>query len=231
MHKIGKLSFVGAFTLIALGAPALPATASTVLGVDFNTTPSGQTLVNAGYSTEWLGYYFTVTAPLTVYALGTFDAGAAGNISVPAVIDLIEQFAPYTTVATATVGGVSGGTQVGSWLFNTVAGAPVTLTAGAYLVAAYLTTPDYVTVPLGNVSGGLVYNADISSNTTGAYGSTCCNGAGSYFLGANFDTAALLTPLPATIPLIAGGLGLVGMLTRRRKRKVTSFDGPCRELR
>jgi hypothetical protein len=37
---------------------------------------------------------------------------------------------------------------------------------------------------------------------------------------------ALLTPLPATLPLFAGGLGLVGFLTGRRKRSAQAIAAP-----
>jgi len=47
--------------------------------------------------------------------------------------------------------------------------------------------------------------------TTGTY----CAGPGRDFLSGE----ATLTPLPATLPLFAGGLGIVGYLTGRRKRK------------
>ncbi len=33
------------------------------------------------------------------------------------------------------------------------------------------------------------------------------------------------TPLPATLPLFAGGLGVLGLITRRRKRKVAAVAG------
>jgi hypothetical protein len=35
-----------------------------------------------------------------------------------------------------------------------------------------------------------------------------------------FQSPAATTPLPAALPLFAGGLGVIGLLARRRKRKV-----------
>jgi hypothetical protein len=76
-------------------------------------------------------------------------------------------------------------------------------------------TPDIVigingfptTPPLG-VAGAVWYSADADGNTLTASG------------GATITPAA--TPLPATLPLFAGGLGFVGYLTRRRKQAVAA---------
>ncbi len=57
-------------------------------------------------------------------------------------------------------------------------------------------------------------------------GSDCSYDEGVYFytggyvnLSNSFSASASTTPLPATLPLFAGGLGFVGYLTGRKKRK------------
>jgi hypothetical protein len=49
------------------------------------------------------------------------------------------------------------------------------------------------------------------------------NGAISPPLDIQFGTAAVVTPLPAALPMFAGGLGLVGLLSRRKKRNSASL--------
>jgi hypothetical protein len=52
-----------------------------------------------------------------------------------------------------------------------------------------------------------------------ASGSSTCSNDPSFQTGAVGATLAAATPLPATLPLFAGGLGFVGYLTRRRRKK------------
>jgi hypothetical protein len=42
----------------------------------------------------------------------------------------------------------------------------------------------------------------------------------------SIDFGLSQTPLPAALPLFAGGLGLLGMFSRRRKQKVSAFAAP-----
>jgi hypothetical protein len=49
------------------------------------------------------------------------------------------------------------------------------------------------------------------------YGLTLCTPQNNADAGLNGSFSA--TPLPATLPLFAGGLGFVGYLTRRRKQR------------
>jgi hypothetical protein len=66
------------------------------------------------------------------------------------------------------------------------------------------------------LTGGLdIYaGADVTCVATGA----SCSNDPSFQTGAVGATLAAATPLPATLPLFAGGLGFVGYLTRRRKQ-------------
>jgi hypothetical protein len=45
----------------------------------------------------------------------------------------------------------------------------------------------------------------------------------SYWYLDNFTVEATATPLPAALPLFAGGLGVIGLLARRRKRKAAAL--------
>ncbi len=223
MRKLCKLCSIGAYVVMGISAFTLPA-AATTLGLDFLTAPSSQQLQNASAAGETaagdiLGFEFTLGSAITVYALGTFDGGVASNIPVAATVDLV-QTGTSTILASASVGGSSGGTQITSWLFNPVT--PVTLSAGVtYTVYAALAPTDVVTDPLGEVSSSVfTINPAIATSPpiTGVY-STSLYEADTAFLGANFDTSALATPLPAALPLFATGLGAMGLLGWRRKRK------------
>jgi hypothetical protein len=72
-----------------------------------------------------------------------------------------------------------------------------------------------------NLAGSSSFAA---SGSESEYFFLCGGGLGGDFCGARTITAGTLdtglsaTPLPATLPLFAGGLGFVGYLTRRRKQ-------------
>ena len=63
---------------------------------------------------------------------------------------------------------------------------------------------------VGFASPGDQFNGNIDAFTIGV------NGSNTTF---NFDPAVATTPLPAALPLFAGGLGVIGFLAGRRKRK------------
>lgn len=63
--------------------------------------------------------------------------------------------------------------------------------------------------PNGIIEIGTPGNADIDVNVTG-----------NVLLG---STAVTATPLPAALPLFAGGLGMIGLFSRRRKQKKAAF--------
>jgi hypothetical protein len=133
--------------------------------------------------------------------------------------------------------------SIEAWGFNStdealVSGSPgVTFNSlgGALsnISGASSTTGNTATNIDGNSTGGLI-NA-ISGNTetypgTGGYpnpceGSTTCTTDNPIlrFNGTDADAAGSLevTPLPGALPLFAGGLGMVGFLAGRRKRKAS----------
>jgi len=65
------------------------------------------------------------------------------------------------------------------------------------------------------VNGATVYLSADNGSGSG-------EGTGGYYAA---EGAATATPLPATLPLFAGGLGFVGLLTRRRKQKANGSAG------
>ena len=91
---------------------------------------------------------------------------------------------------------------------------PQMLSAGDYWIA----------VVYGNINTSVFSTSSVTTQAGISLlgGATCsqsnaCSGTTGETFGPNFeDTPA--TPLPATLPLFAGGLGMVGFLTRRKKR-------------
>jgi hypothetical protein len=99
---------------------------------------------------------------------------------------------------------------------------------------------DFRALFTGNVNGDVNVTGDVGTTSVGSTSTTVSNGAQELLVTSttpltslvltsvagfsqlkNFDLSGLTatTPLPATLPLFAGGLGLVGYLTRRRKRR------------
>lgn len=71
---------------------------------------------------------------------------------------------------------------------------------------------------LGNPSSGTV-NAAVEITGLNSFTSLTFSDTTGNSPAFEFDLGATATPLPATLPLFAGGLGLVGYLTGRKKRK------------
>ena len=57
----------------------------------------------------------------------------------------------------------------------------------------------------------------------GAVRGTVTEGEVVVFKGVSFAPDVSTTPLPASLPLFAGGLGLIGWLARRRNRKAAAL--------
>jgi hypothetical protein len=103
----------------------------------------------------------------------------------------------------------------------------VAVTAGgiyvAYISVAGLNSPDLATMP--NVTGSVpgidyfVYNDSSSLSAPWDYGLDL----NSAVFVANFNSATIsATPLPAALPLFAGGMGVLGWFGARRQRKAAA---------
>ena len=116
--------------------------------------------------------------------------------------------------------GVSGPSSFGSGL-NAFASSGTGPTTGV------LGLTDFLDVPSAYVSGTALADSSTYDNATLASlgltpGTYTYSWGPSEGTGDSFVINIGTTPLPAALPLFAGGLGLVGLLVRGRKRKVKS---------
>jgi len=116
----------------------------------------------------------------------------------------------------------TGPTNFGSGFFTTASSSSGPQVAFGFAVASD------VVVPSGYVSGTLLApsTATFDNSTLALLGITV--GTYEWTWGASADQSFTIdvvatTPLPATLPLFAGGLGFVGYLTRRKKRNASAL--------
>jgi hypothetical protein len=224
MRYLGKRVAVGAFALMGIGAATLPAAAAT-LALDFSGTPVSQN-DNATIATGYAYNLVTVTTSLSVTGLGEFDNDSTsaisqngdtvyiGSGSVPSSSNsfLADSLAHVTITTTDS-------TQLGAhldWAFASIT--PLALAAGDYWIAVVYGTPNTPTVfstsPVNTQSGVSLGTGAVCSQ------SNACS-SGTVTFGPNFEDS-VATPLPAALPLFAGGLGLLGFIGRGKKRKASA---------
>jgi hypothetical protein len=237
MRKLSKLA-IGTIGLVGIGAWALPAAAAT-LGVQFTGTPTAT--LNAGSVGIGYGYNLLDTnTSITVTGLGEFVNSSLSNISASGGQTCTPTGPPcspagdWVYVGTGTVPSSTGGsTGFGgsTTLFSAEITAADASLAGTYW--AFTSITPYV-LPAGDYWIAVVYGDDntayISTSpvTTEAGisllgGATCtestaCGDTTGETFGPNFET----TPLPAALPLFAGGLGLLGLFGLGKKRKASA---------
>ena len=237
MYKLNKLSALGAFALMGMGAAILPA-AATTLAYDFSATPSSS--MNSAALGLGYGFEFTVTSDTTVTGLGTFDNGLLSNNGLGDTGDTVylgSGTLPTTnnvaSQALASTQITPSSTPMGSalcgdascWAFNSLAKSLVLDPGTTYWILTIYGNANGVfpSGPAAQISTSAVTTEAGVTLTSGVNcgESTACNTTSTDTFGPNFETAA--TPLPAALPLFAGGLGLMGLLGWRRKRKAAAL--------
>jgi hypothetical protein len=176
-----------------------------------------------------VGLQFTVNSPIAVTSIGLWDDG--GNGFVASVTNPLSAFL-MTTTGTVLASDVfynasPGGAPVnGGYRFKDLL-SPVTLLPGNYYLMGY-----------GWTANDLEHNSNVGgtpdtfiSSTLVSYVNSAWTASGSeppgtlpvsfgatdFFSSANIEFSAV--PVPAALPLFAGGLGLFGLLAARRKKK------------
>jgi hypothetical protein len=235
MRKFSKLAIVGTIGLVGIGAWTLPAAAAT-LAWQFTGTPTAT--AGGGFTSQAFEYQVTtLSTSVTVTGLGEFDNGVTTNLggnSGQGCCDTVyigSGTAPnnYNGFASnalfsAQVTSADSSTVGTYWAFTTAltldnGNTSFVLAPGSYWVAIFNSAPNY-----GVVSDSPVSNGPNDTLGTSGYceiNGPCDPGTESNTFGANFEYTA--TPLPAALPLFAGGLGMLGLLGGRlRKRKASA---------
>jgi hypothetical protein len=222
-RNVSKLAVLSAFALTGVSALALPAGAAT-LGIDFTGTPVSST------NSAPIGSAYTVSlldtaVSLDITGLGVFDNGSTANIdnniNNPGHTDTIYIGSGTAPTSSNSFGGSSlasvtisnsTATQVGYWAFGSIS--PLLLGPGSYWIAVIYQDPNdtvYSSSPVATQSGVTITSSAFCDQSSG------CSSESPGHFGPNFEDVTA-TPLPAALPLFAGGLGMVGFLARRKKR-------------
>jgi len=217
---IATAAFVSIISIFAVG-PSPATTLQTSAGQAGNQAWSG------------VGLEFAVNSPITVTSIGLWDDGSNGFAA--SATNPLSAFLMTTTgtvLASDTFYDTSpgGAPQNGGYRFKDLS-SPVTLLPGNYFLMGYSWTANDLehnsnvdgSTPDTFVSSSLVSYiistwTATGSDPAGTLPTQTLPTATNFFSSANIEFAAA-TPLPAALPLFAGGLGLFGMLTARRKRK------------
>ena len=203
MHRLTTATLAAAGGCAFFGAAA-PAQASTFT----------VTLQEVGLNVVATGSGTIDTNDLTIIPAGVHSTGA---FIVPAAGDIINGSPNGTNYDGYT--GFTGPTSFGPGQLtgpSTGSGDIVGIDNGEF-------SPARLIVPAGYVSGSTLSDIGIYNNQTlagllvtpGAYTWTWDNGADNFVL----QIGPVATPLPATLPLFATGLGALGLLGWRRKKK------------
>jgi hypothetical protein len=203
--------------VLAYSAPAQATTISQTLGgIDFangqtvaagtfNTVSASQPApFNAFIGSDVVGPNFSAT---WTFSYGTTDTISGATLEI-GLLDG-DSAAPGSQVASYSIGGIDL-----TSLLNTAMEA----TPGANSVEVYYT----ITLPSSTfsilASGSPTVSLMLQGPGLGVLGTTPFNGAALDFSTITIDTVTA-TPLPAALPLFATGLGALGLLGWRRKRK------------
>ena len=199
-------------------------------GSSFATTL--QTSAGEAGNQSWsgVGLQFTVNSAISVTSIGLWDDGSNGFAATAS-----NPLSAYVMTPTGTVlitstfydASAGGAPQNGGYRFQNLL-SPVTLLPGNYFLMGYgwtLSDQEHNS-NLGGTPDTFVSSALVSyvnsawTESSSAPGGTVPNqfGTTDFFSSANIEFAAA-TPLPAALPLFVTGLGALGLLGWRRKRK------------
>jgi hypothetical protein len=215
MKRLGlALLGAGVSWLIACGGIAQATTLVPALQI---TNPSGSQVANPPFT---FGWEFSTSGDVTVGALGVFDGHQDGLVDSHQIglWDSVGNFLAVTTVSSGTTDPL-----VNQFRYASIT--PVTLVGGQnYVIGAlYPTGSDDLIFPGQQTGqstvGGISYIQSLYTFGSALSVPATATGLGGYF-GPNFEIiSATQTPLPAALPLFATGVGALGLLGWRRRRR------------
>jgi hypothetical protein len=168
------------------------------------------------------GFQFTVgSSDITVTGLGLFDYGSDGFADGHTAA-LFAVSNPTVALASVSLGSGTSGTFVAGTVdgsrFESIPA--LTLTAGTsyYMLADNFSVDQFV---YGTVAYDLAitWNGYVDGSANSVFSTPSFNGGLPGNLGPNLLFTVGSTPLPAAFPLFASGLGALGLIGWRRKRK------------
>jgi len=185
-------------------APAAQASASATLSYYIQINPIGSG-IDGNYINITMVSNDSLVAPEFYEAIGTVPFNAASTqLTIQAAGSTFEAGSEYQRDGTGVSGGV--GDHFFSGAFDLVSGTAYLVTLSAYADIENQTGEDSAHIDpifsFTNPADALQYEIDFSDGITN-------------------DVSA--TPLPATFPLFAGGLGIIGFLVQRRKRNAAAL--------
>lgn len=244
MRKFAKLGLLSGVSAIALFAAVGCASAATVTILQSNAwsgsndpaAPAGVTLLPLG--TGGPNALVTTSSVVSDGVTATFSGGSNPNSGEYAGNTSGQSSSPFgsnnSTLDYFEAGGTNGVVTL-TWstaqtsltmLWGTVdgeTGRNVLLSNGMTITGSTILA-DCGTTACGNGFGGTLSGAyDVYLTITGLGSFTSATFSDSAASAFEFDVAIpTTTPLPAALPLFAGGLGMMGLLGRRRKRKAAA---------
>lgn len=216
LQRVGAVAFAAVVGMV-------PVSASATTVIDFTADNSTFTWFgnsqgcNAGCT---LGYKFNVAGSVAIDGLGVFDAGSDGlnNSHQVGIWNSAGTLLASTTVGPGSANSEASASGAGSYVFGSIAN--LVLGAGDYVVGAMYAvgTTDAVVFNAGGIFSnvaGVSYTElrFVNSGVFGLPGGTST--LNDRYFGPTMRVSAV--PVPATLPLLLGGIGIIGMIRRKQR--------------
>jgi hypothetical protein len=204
-------------TLAALVFLGAAPKAKADLALDLNTGGGASPCGSCGADGTTFGWSFSVNDPITVDAIGLWDAGSAplGTSLQAGIFDSMGNLLASVTISDSSTPVASASTD-GQWLFENIS--PITLTLGDYEIGSLFfdTAPlaqigaPFVNIPAISVLGGVQGPADGGFQAPESLFSNLV-------FGPTFETVPATVPEPNFGILLAMGLAAIGLIRTRAK--------------
>ena len=215
-----RVPLLGLAAFAALGLAVIPPAQAQTPGLTITQTGFEQTVPLFS-----LGYEFTTTAPVTVDALGYFTSQSGVNALTEDHPVSIYDTKSAALLASGTVSHTAASFVNGYFVYTGIA--PVTLAPGDYIVTGasgndpYAFNGSFTTDARINFVENR-FNNSSSGDSYPPFTASLSGGQGGFF-GGSFALAPAAVPEPSSVASMGlGGVGLLGLLLRARKRRTAA---------